>query len=346
MGKKILIMAICACFMIIMLFPIEIKASEVSTNPQIAGAQMGYTVISDELLMAIIEQINSLTTHVAVLHESLSSLFDSLASSPDIDLMNMQARQSAGTQRHITRIEYYNIIRLNLETGLLRQQRDLVSRQIRVARVRIDLGLTTLDDKNAMQNLQDSLTQQINVNDETLRRMKPFLRTRMRSLGESFDYNFSAVRPTASNASSADSLKVALLNSNASLMSLERQLERLDDSKLQTQADNTRYIQSERELIMAQKSLLTKQLELMALNSWAAYVETTLQHYTAQQTRPMLNARLNLLDTMFDIGEISELTWLEQRFEVNRQLHAINTAAVARAIAVADVNLIMSGLAA
>jgi len=46
------------------------------------------------------------------------------------------------------------------------------------------------------------------------------------------------------------------------------------------------------------------------------------------------------------VGEISELTWLEQRFEVNRQLHAINTAAVARAIAVADVNLIMSGLAA
>ena len=87
-----------------------------------------------------------------------------------------------------------------------------------------------------------------------------------------------------------------------------------------------------------------RQLEVAAINSWSAYLNARAQHNSAVENRPLLEARLSLIDEMFILGEISEVEKMELRFNVYAELHAADQTAIALAISIAELDFMMRGI--
>jgi len=101
---------------------------------------------------------------------------------------------------------------------------------------------------------------------------------------------------------------------------------------------------NELRLLEEQRDLLLRQLEIAAINSWNAYLNAKAQHNSMAETRPLLQSRLNLIDEMFNLGEISEVEQMELRFNIYAERHNADQAAITLSMSIAEINSMMRGI--
>jgi len=283
--------------------------------------------------------LEELENRIRGLEAQLLAMWSLLSAQPETDYasINRQSIAAAELERYMFHMKYYGVCLAIARNDLLNRQRSLTERQLVVERVRLDLGFSTLNNVNALDATLNSLRRQIELNDETAQITRQHINTRRGETGYTFIRNFELPVPSSPNVRSADELRAGLINNNASLFVLNSQIDQLSNQNVSW---------AELRLLHEQRDLLIRQLEMAAINSWTSYLNARAQYDIAIAVRPMLTTRLNLVDEMYRLGEISTVDMMGQRFSVYEELHREDMAAVALAIAVAELDYMMRGIAA
>ena len=258
----------------------------------------------------------------------LLAFLDELSRAGEVDhaAIDRQIREAADLERFMLRLEYYNVCSIIASTDLLRRQRTLTERQLELERVRLSLGFSTQSNVDALTAYLNSLRRQIELNDDIVQIKKP----PVNSIG-----NFGIPAPASPIARTVDELRTALIRNNAALFVIDRQINQMN-------RQNAPW--AEIRLLRTQRELLVRQLEMAAANAWTAYLTAKAQYDLAQAARSTLASRLNMIDELFRIGEISAIARLEQRYAVYEELHGADMAAIALAVAVAELDFMMMGV--
>ena len=272
-----------------------------------------------------------LEERIHILEEMLAELvafLNEMSTAHEVDhaAIDRQIREAADLERFMLRLEYYNVCSIIANTDLLRGQRTLTERQLELERVRLSLGFSTQSNVDALTAYLNSLRRQIELNDEIVQ----IKRRSVSNIG-----NFEIPTPAAPRARTVGELRSALISNNSALFVMERQINQMSRQG----ASN-----AEIRLMRTQRDLLVRQLETAATNAWTAYLTAKAQYDIAQASRSMLASRLNMIDELFRIGEISAIARLEQRYAVYEELHGADMTAIALAVAVAELDFMMIGV--
>jgi hypothetical protein len=280
---------------------------------------------------------DELGNRISELEAQLMALWSIISAQPEVDhwAIDRQIAEAAELERYMFQIKYYSVCLTIANNNLLNRQRTLTERQLRLERVRLELGFSTQRDVNDINAAFNSINRQIEHNNEIVRISREHINTRRSTSGYGFIGNFGIPAPASPNARSAEELRRGLVNNNTSLFVLERQINQLNRQNVPW---------AEVRLLQEQRELLVRQLEMVAINSWSAYLDARTQHDLAVALRPLLESRLNLIDEMFRLGEISEVERMEQRFSAYEELHRLDITAIMLVIAVAELDFMMKGI--
>lgn len=280
----------------------------------------------------------SLEDRINILEAQLAALFAQLGEMGEVDsvAIDRQIREAAEVERFMFRLEYINVCFMIANNDLLNRQCALTERQLELERVRLTLGFSTQRNVDALHTHLGILERQIELNNEIIEIKRRYVNTRRGASGYGFIGDFSIPAPAVPTVRTADELRSALIANNTSLFVLDRQINQL-------RRNNGAW--SEIRLLESQRDLLVRQLEMAAIRGWTAYLEAKAQYDLAETARPTLTARLALLDDLHRLGEIGAVARLEQRYAVYEKLHGADTAAIALAVAVAEVDFMARGIA-
>lgn len=274
---------------------------------------------------------NNLEARIATLEATIERLLAQLAAAPPVDhnAVSRQREEAEQLEQLMYRMTYYGVILTIAHNDLLLRQHELTERQLELENVRFELGLTTqrnLDDLTVSLN---NLERQIALNRETIQSRRRHLGRR----GGGLDFQIPS--PGAAEINSADVLRERLIRNNASLAVLTGHL---------SQAMWRNVSWNEIRLMEEQIDLLTRQLELAALTTWNNYQSARTTHALAVAERPLLAARLDLIDDMYDLGEISEVDKMAMRFAVYAERFEADAAVIALAMSVAEIEFMLRGV--
>ena len=305
----------------------------------------------EELIAAMMEEIESLHEQVADLQFYVSLLLDSVFTAPtvDLDAISRQITQTAVTERFMLRIEYYNACLILINTDLLNRQLELTEQRLEVERVRLSLGESTQNNVDVLNAHVNGLRRRIESNNQIFNSQRRLIETRRGIFGYEFIRNFEVPSPGLPVARSAAALQSGLIANNASLHAMTNQLNQQNETLnelLAAGADEEiiRAVRAEIQGLNAQRTAFIRQLELSATAGWSAYISARTQHEQAEAMRPMLNRQLALTNELFALGEISALERMSRRYAVYEELHAANMARITLAMAVAELNVMMEGV--
>ncbi|MCL1882936.1 MAG: hypothetical protein FWF81_04190 [Defluviitaleaceae bacterium] len=278
-----------------------------------------------------------LENRVANLEAQLAALLAALDAMPPTDhgAIHLQRQEAVHLERFMFRMKYYNVCLNIAQNQLLTHRRELTERQLELEEVRLELGLTTQNNIDDLAALLDGLTQQIELNNETIQINKQHIETRRGQQGYEFIRNFQIPSPTSANARTLDELRTNLIRNNVALATLESHIRQAFQSGMSWH---------EIQLLEEQRALLTRQLEMAAINSRTTYLAAKTGHNLARDTRPLLDSRLELVDEMFYLGELSEVEKKELRFNIYTELHIAEQVAIALAMSIAELNFMMLGI--
>jgi len=286
------------------------------------------------------EQVAMLQGQVAALTGMLSGLMGTLEGMAsmgqiDQDVIDRQLRDAELMEQHMFRMQYYGACMTVINNEMLRQLIDLTERQLEIERVQLSLGLTTQLSVDALSAQLTSLNSQLRLSNDALRRTQEHINIRRGRAGFGFIGDFGVPEPGAPEAESAEELRRTFIRRNVSLFNLDNQIRQMNEQG----ASN-----SQIQLMNAQRNLLVRQLELSANSNWSSYLEARANYNLAQAARPMLEARVALLDEMYRVGEISEFEWMRQRHGAYDELHRADMAAILLAMSIAVIDAMMNGL--
>jgi len=257
----------------------------------------------------------------------------------DTATIERRTREAAELDRYMLRMQYYNACLLLINNDLLAHRLALAERQLEVERVRLTLGLSTQKNVDALNVQVNGLRSQIEQSEEALQIKKSDINAKRDVPGYDFIGDFSVPTPDTPDVGSVEELKVSLTRNNVALFELNREMNNLSRNE-----DFRFWFSQELRLMGTQRDLLINQLELAATTGWSAYLDARAQYDLAEESRPLLEARLDLLDEMFRLGEISQIGWLAQRHAVYEELHMADMAAIALAVAVAGLDVMVRGI--
>jgi len=283
--------------------------------------------------------VAELEARIAVLEATLAALMAALdtgAPFTDHALIERQRQEAIELERFMYHMTYYSIVLSVAHNDLLIRQRTLTERQLQLENVRLELGFTTQNNVDDLSAMLNSLVRQIELNNTTTQAQRRHVETRRGREGYGFIGNFSIPSPsTTSTGRSLDDLRTNLVRNNTALAALESHI---------SQAWQHNMHWNEIRLLEEQRDLLRRQLEMAAMNSWSAYTAARAEFNLAVSERPLLQSRLNMIDELFNLGEISEVDRLASRFAIYAELHRADMAAVALAMSIAELNYMMRGI--
>jgi hypothetical protein len=349
--KYILAVIIC-CAVVFALSPGGFVSGEDQDAELPGQAPPGEEMPLEELLAAMVTQIDALTDQVNALTLQLTAIQGALSPSGyDGELLSRQLTQSRETEIYMFRTEYMSVCLARRSGELMTRRRDLLEKQLAVEKVKLSLGESTRESADALVSQKTNVERQITLNYETWSMKKKYLDTKQGGRGYEFIQNYTIPSELpAPTVTSADELKSALLDKNATLYSYGSQIETLNDSLDEMRltpgaayeaADS---IRSELSNLNAQYALYEKQLSWAALGKYAAYEDALARYRTYEELRPVLSERLALLDETYAAGEISELERASRQFSIYEELYSADEATVALLVAVAELDIMAKGI--
>jgi len=273
--------------------------------------------------------IEALEMRIATLEATLAALLAALDTPQFVDhwLIEQQRQEAVELERFMMRMTYYGVVLTLTHNDLLIRQRDLTRRQLELENVRLELGFTTQNNVDDMQALLNSLIRQIELNNTTTTEQ----RRHVSGLG-----NFRIPTPsTTSRVRSLDELRSSLISNSTALAVMNSHI---------NQAWQHNMSWNEIRLLEEQRDLLRRQLEIVALNGWSAYTAARAEFNMAVAERPLLQSRLEMIDELYELGEIGEVDRLTMRFDIYSQLHMADMAAIALAMSIVELDFMMQGI--
>ncbi|MCL2216947.1 MAG: TolC family protein [Defluviitaleaceae bacterium] len=282
--------------------------------------------------------VTELEGRIATLEATIAALMAAMNAAPAVDhsAISRQRQEAVELERFMFHMTYFGVTLTIAHNDFLIRQRDLTERQLELEHARLELGFSiqnNVDDLDAMLN---SLTRQIELNNITTQAQRQHVETRRGRDGYEFIGNFRIPTPSASSrVRSLDELRTNLLRYNTSLIVLESHIN-------QARRHNAHW--DEIRLMEEQRDLLRRQLEMAALNSWSTYTVARAEFNLAVSERPLLESRLNMIDELFYLGEISEVDKMTMRFAIYAEQHRADMVAIALAMSIAELNYMMRGI--
>ncbi|MCL2388704.1 MAG: TolC family protein [Defluviitaleaceae bacterium] len=275
-----------------------------------------------------------LENRIRELEAQLAAMQNAMASAAFVDAaaLNRQRRDAQELERYMFHMKYYGVILTIAQNDLLIRQRTLTQRQLDIENVRLELGFTTqknMDDLTAMLN---SLERQIESNNQNIRLQQQQLNERRGRDGYEFIGNYRIPNTINAQVANANALQRSLITNSVALRELNNSIDQAHGASWNALSN-----------MHEQRVMLERQLEVSAISSWNAYQNAKAQRNSAVATRPLLQSRLDLIDEMFYLGEISEIDKLAQRFAIYTELHHIDITAILLAMSVAEVNMMAQG---
>ncbi|MCL1863664.1 MAG: TolC family protein [Defluviitaleaceae bacterium] len=280
---------------------------------------------------------DNLLARIAELEAQLAALTAALNTPPFVDLGTVQRQRQEAIQleRFMFQAKYYGACLTIAHTDLLTYQHELTKKQLNLEYVLYDLGLSTQNNINDIHTTLNSLSRQIELNNELIRPKRRLIETRRNREGYEFIGNFRI--PVRNNAlvSSAETLRENLLRNNTALIVLNSHL---------NQAAWQGASWQEVRLLEEQRDLLTRQLEIAALTSWNNYQNAKSALALTRETLPLLQARQTLTEEMYTLGEISSMEKANILFAIRVEKFQADQSAIALAMAIAEVNFMSQGV--
>jgi len=311
-------------------------------NPVLVyGSNRSYTSSDDENTSHFPPSGGTSTEHlenrIRELEMQLMFLTAMFNVTPEVDHASItrQRQEAVLLERYVLHLTYYSVCLAIAQNNLLVQQQELLERQLKLENVRYELGFSTQNNVTDLEAILNNVTRQIQINNTTILVQRRQFDSRRGQQGYGFIRNFEIPNPSTPNARSEDTLRTNLIRYNTSLFVLGSHID---------QARRHRVTGNEISLLEEQQDLLRRQLEIAATNTWDAYLNARAQHNLALSEQDLLHSRLNLIEEMFYLGEISEVDRLAQRFNIYVELHRVELTSVTLAIAIAEVNFMMLGI--
>jgi hypothetical protein len=308
----------------------------------------------DELLMAMIEHINSLQLQVNDLSAVIIALLDELNKASTIDYdedaIERQIAQVVITERFIYQTEYNRGILLRRNGAFLAQQRDLLITQITVERVRLALGETTQESLDSLIRQLAGIEGEIKHNHDSWLVVSAFVNIRADRRNYEFiqRYQIPEALPLFSHSSArlASDLIANNATLNANMSQQTRLQERLDELRngSDEERDSTTALELEIEHLSVSISLFEQQLRIAALSKYNSYTEALARYEIYLAQRPALDTRLELLERLLEAGELSRLEYMNLRFAVYEELYRADVAAITLMNLVAELEFMSLGI--
>ncbi|MCL1878696.1 MAG: TolC family protein, partial [Defluviitaleaceae bacterium] len=245
-----------------------------------------------------------------------------------------QRRETEQLERLMFRFQYYGVSFAMVQNEFLTHHRELTERQLALENVRIELGFTTQNDLEDLAAVLNNLESQIELNRETIETEQLHINTRRGRSGYEFIRDFTIPAPGRVQVRSADELRRHLMQNNVALTVTENAL----------RDAHWHLSHAELSLLREQRDLLARQLELAAITAWNNYRSARNLYDLAVSERPLLEARLELIDDMYELGELSEIDKMAKRFVIYAEQHAADAAALALAVAIAEIEFMARGI--
>lgn len=304
----------------------------------------------ESLILEMQQQLDDLQLQVQDLQLNVHFLWDALTGGqPDETALMQQIAQTAATERFIFKVEYYNMCALISGSYLLERHIALVERQLEVERVRLSLGEVTQISVDVLTAQLSGLRRQSISKSDELQTRQHLIDGKRGLPGFDFIGNYTIPTPSLPRVRTLDALKAALISSNASVDAYDRQIshqneiiDALVDMGAADEIINAYRVELRH--MTAERGLLVSQLTTTATNRWFSYLDAKTQFDLAEVTRPMLIAQLELISTLYDLGEISTVEKLRQELSIYEELHKADMAAVALAIEIAQINIMADGI--
>jgi len=304
----------------------------------------------ESLILEMQQQLDELQAQMQDLQMNVDFLWNSLlGGQPDEAALISQTAQIAATERFVFKIEYYNACALLSSSYLLKHHIALVERELEVERVRLWLGEVTQTSVDVLLAQLTGLRTQSESKREEFRARQQLIDGKRGLPGYDFIGNYTIPTPLIPQVQTLEALKATLLGNNASLDALDRQIEQqneiidaLIDAGAETGIINA--YRAELEHTTAERGLLVSRLTTTAASRWFSYLDAKAQFDLAEAMRPMLNAQLELISTLHDLGEISTAEKLRQELSIYEELHKADMSAVALAIEAAQLDIMADGI--
>jgi len=294
--------------------------------------------------------IFEMQTEILNLQMGMALLWNVIDGGPlDEEVVRLQAAQATAVERHTFLSEYYNACAILSMNDLLKHRIILTERQLEVELVRLTHGETTQGHIDVINAQLTGLYHQLEIGDELLQIKKQLIDAKRGLPGYEFIGDYSIPTPPSPTAWSLSALKSSFINNNTSIYEYDLQIERFNEwleelISIGEDAEVLDVIRENIDTLCAQRESLSNQLEMTATNKWFSYLDAKVQYDLAEAMRPSLIAQLELIVIMYSLGEISTVERLGLELEVYEELQRVDMAALALAIAVAELDLILEGI--
>ena len=246
--------------------------------------------------------------------------------------------------------EYYNVCLLIQNGNLLDQQSNLLDKQIQVEETKLTLGETTQNAVDLLHASREAVLQSCIANQTQINHCKAAIELKIDTSGA---YSPDFMIPEfihESNTMSVTDLQNQLVSNNVSLMEHEEAVSNqviLRDSLKNIGGDNDSYYleaAAQYDLLIANRETYRSQLLLLVNSKYNEYIAAEAQYTAMIAIRSPLMDQLNILDTMYAQGEISELECLSAKYEVQKNLLEINVAIISKANLLSEIDLLANGV--
>jgi len=255
-------------------------------------------------------------------------------------------------ERHKLQIEYYRVCLLIKRLELTHRELELTENQIIVEEEKLNLGDSTqfaVDDlRNRQRQVQENIVNLI----DSIKQGENTLKAR---LNERTDVQFDPlfVIPSVVDVRvdyTLEELKTMCRNNNLSIIQLSAYIG--FDNTLISSIGN--YVGtsdpaysvavSERSSLKVELELLNQQIDIYVEGQYNAFKQSHSIFDTLQERKGILNRQLDLLTAKFDVGDLSELQYLTERFLILKMMNDVYVANVELINALSVIDLIENGI--
>ena len=312
-------------------------------------AQSNYSQLLQEMQVAIDEL--RLELFKLVQNDMLYIVENAANINTDNSTVAGRQNQIEISERHMYRVEYYNVIALRQRSELLSRNIILSERQLEVERVRLSIGETVQGNVDLAYARLQAVTAERRLTDEFFSLRAEIINMKRGFPGFEFIGDYSLPFISSPNARSINSLISGLLSNSISFEMITQQLAELNLTLTElieayVDLEIIEAVQAEINYLIAEQRFMRSQIEMAATARWITYLDARMYYDLANTMRPILTARLNLIVELYVLGEISYLEKLTHEFEVYQEIFNADMATVALAIAIADINALMLGVVA
>lgn len=255
-------------------------------------------------------------------------------------------------EKYQLQVEYYNVCLLIKQLSLGQGELELVEKQIAVELEKLNQGNSTqlaVDDLNSRRRIvQDKIT---NLN-QSIDTGKNALKARLNETANvQFDPSFAIPSSVdSSDTYSLSTLRIKCEDNNLSLLQANAYIGFHNTliSSLKACAGEGDYSYgttiSERSRLQADANVLKQKLDAYVEQQYNAFKQSLARYSSAKEREDILSRQLEVLKTRYDNGDISELQYLSDKFQVLKELNDGYGSIVGKINAVSLINLVENGI--